>query len=78
MDTKNIVGKRKWIIFSFIFILFISTFSLWVFLNYLPPNTITGFGSDVNEIWIIDKKKKALHKKGNKEILADYILDAVS
>ena len=47
-------------------------------LDFVIANTISGFGSDVNEIWIIDKKKKAVHKKGKKEILADYILDAVS
>jgi len=46
-------------------------------LDYVVANTITGFTGDNNEIWIIDKKGKTVHKKGNKEELAEYILDSV-
>ena len=46
-------------------------------LDFVVANTISGFNKDENEIWIIDKKGKSTHKKGNKEKLADYILDAV-
>ena len=40
-------------------------------------NTIKGFKGDDNEIWIIDKKGKTVHKKGNKEELTEYILDSI-
>ena len=43
----------------------------------MVANTVSGFGSDSNEIWIFDSKGKAIHKKGTKDILADNILDAV-
>ena len=46
-------------------------------IDYVVANTITGFTGDDNEIWIIDKKGKTVHKKGNKEELAEYILDSV-
>jgi phosphopantothenoylcysteine decarboxylase/phosphopantothenate--cysteine ligase len=46
-------------------------------LDFVVANTISGFNKDENEIWIINKKGKSLHKKGNKEILADIILDTV-
>ena len=46
-------------------------------LDIVVANTITGFTSDDNEIWIINKKGKRFHKKGNKEILTDYILNFV-
>jgi phosphopantothenoylcysteine decarboxylase/phosphopantothenate--cysteine ligase len=46
-------------------------------LDFVVANTIYGFNKDENEIWIIDKKGKSVHKKGKKEKLADYILDTV-
>ena len=46
-------------------------------LDFVIANTISGFNKDENEIWIIDKKGKPLHKKGSKEILADLILETV-
>ena len=46
-------------------------------LNFVIANTISGFSKDENEIWIIDKKGKSNHRKGNKCELADYILDVV-
>jgi phosphopantothenoylcysteine decarboxylase/phosphopantothenate--cysteine ligase len=46
-------------------------------LDFVVANTISGFNKDENEIWIIDKKGKSVHKKGKKEQLADYILDTV-
>jgi phosphopantothenoylcysteine decarboxylase/phosphopantothenate--cysteine ligase len=46
-------------------------------LDYVIGNTISGFNKDENEIWIINKMGKTLYKKGNKEILADYILNTV-
>jgi len=46
-------------------------------LDFVVANTISGFDKDENEIWIIDKKGKTIHKKGKKEHLADYILDTV-
>jgi len=46
-------------------------------LDFVVANTISGFNKDENEIWIINKKGKSLHKKGSKEILADIILDTV-
>jgi len=46
-------------------------------IDYVVANTITGFARDDNDIWIIDKKGKSVYKKGNKEELAEYILDSV-
>ena len=46
-------------------------------LDFVVANTISGFSKDENEIWIIDKKGKCIHKKGRKEQLASYILDTV-
>ena len=46
-------------------------------LDFVVANTVSGFGSDSNEIWIFDLKGKVIHKKGTKDILADNILDAV-
>ena len=46
-------------------------------LDFVVANTISGFDRDDNEIWIIDKKGKSVHKKGKKEQLADQILDTV-
>ena len=46
-------------------------------LDFVVANTLSGFSKDENEIWIIDKKGKCIHKKGRKEQLASYILDTV-
>ena len=46
-------------------------------LDLVVANTVTGFGSDINEIWIVDKKKNTVRKKAEKEILADFILDSI-
>lgn len=46
-------------------------------LDFVVANTISGFNKDKNEIWIIDKKGKCIHKKGKKEQLTNQILDTV-
>jgi len=46
-------------------------------LDFVVANTTSGFDKDENEIWIIDKKGKSVHKKGIKDQLADYILDLI-
>lgn len=46
-------------------------------IDFVVANTISAFSSDDNEIWIIDKKGNSFYKKGNKEHLADYILDNI-
>ena len=46
-------------------------------LDFVVANTVSGFDKDENEIWIIDKRGKSIHKKGKKEQLADHILDTV-
>ncbi len=46
-------------------------------LDFVIANTISGFNSDKNEIWIINKKGAAIHKKERKEILTNHILDLV-
>jgi phosphopantothenoylcysteine decarboxylase/phosphopantothenate--cysteine ligase len=46
-------------------------------LDLVVANTISAFNRDNNEIWIINKKGNSIHKKGNKENLADHILDAL-
>jgi len=46
-------------------------------LDFVIANTISGFDKDENEIWIIDRKEKSFHKKGKKDILANYILDTI-
>jgi phosphopantothenoylcysteine decarboxylase/phosphopantothenate--cysteine ligase len=46
-------------------------------LDLVVGNTISAFNNDDNEIWIINKKGKSIHKKGKKEILSNYILDAL-
>ncbi len=46
-------------------------------LDYVVGNTLSGINKDENEIWIINKKGKSNHKKGNKVQLADYILDNI-
>jgi len=40
-------------------------------------NTVSGFGEDETEVWIIDKNGDSIYKKGKKEHLADHILDTV-
>lgn len=46
-------------------------------LDAVVANTISAFGTDENEILIIDKKRKSITKKGRKEKLAGYILDTI-
>ena len=46
-------------------------------LDYVIANTISAFGKDENDILIIDKKGKSIHKKGKKEELANYILNTI-
>jgi len=46
-------------------------------LDFVVANTVSGFYSVENEIWIIDKKGNNIYKKGKKEHLADHILDIV-
>ena len=46
-------------------------------LDYVVGNTISGFSGDVNEIWIFNQEAKVFHKKGDKNALANYILDIV-
>ena len=45
-------------------------------LDFVVGNTVTGFDSEENEIWIIDKKGNSVHKKEKKEHLTDIIIDA--
>jgi len=46
-------------------------------LDFVIANTISAFDNDQSEIWAINRDKKAIHKKGNKEIIADHILDII-
>jgi len=46
-------------------------------LDAVVANTISAFGTDENEILIINKKRKSITKKGRKEKLAGYILDTI-
>ena len=46
-------------------------------LDFVVANTVSGFNKEENEIWIIDKKRKTIHKKGKKEYLADHILNVL-
>jgi len=46
-------------------------------LDYVIGNTISGFNSKTNEIWIIDKKGKTISKKGSKDNLANDVLDII-
>jgi len=46
-------------------------------LDFVVANTLSGFKNDVNEILIINKKGKSIHKKAKKSELASYILDMV-
>jgi phosphopantothenoylcysteine decarboxylase/phosphopantothenate--cysteine ligase len=47
-------------------------------LDFVVANTISGLGSDENEILIVDKNNKSIWRRGKKEELAGYILDAVA
>ena len=44
-------------------------------LDYVIGNTISGFESEENEIWIFNKAGKSIYKKGKKENLTNTILD---
>ena len=44
-------------------------------LDLVVGNTTKGFKKDDNEIWIINKKGKTIHKKGKKENLTNIIID---
>lgn len=46
-------------------------------LDFVVANLIYGFDIDQNDIWIFDKSRKSIHKKGKKEELAHYILDLI-
>jgi len=46
-------------------------------LDFVIANTTKGFNSDENEIWIINKKGKTIHKKGKKEDLSNSIIDHI-
>jgi phosphopantothenoylcysteine decarboxylase / phosphopantothenate---cysteine ligase len=46
-------------------------------LDYVIGNTISGFESDENEIWIFDKTGKKVYKKGKKENLTNIVLDLI-
>jgi phosphopantothenoylcysteine decarboxylase/phosphopantothenate--cysteine ligase len=46
-------------------------------LDFVVANTVSAFYRDENEIWIVGKKRKTIHKKGNKEHLTDYILNVL-
>ncbi len=43
--------------------------------DFVVGNTIKGFSSDKNEIWIFDNKGEIYHKKADKQVLTDAILD---
>ncbi|MFW6122412.1 MAG: bifunctional phosphopantothenoylcysteine decarboxylase/phosphopantothenate--cysteine ligase CoaBC [Petrotogales bacterium] len=46
-------------------------------LDFVIANTISAFGRNENDIFIVNKKGKSIHKKGKKEELADYILSII-
>ncbi len=46
-------------------------------LDFVVANTVFGFNRDENEILIIDKNGKSIHKKDKKEQLANHILDII-
>ncbi|KYK30773.1 MAG: hypothetical protein AYK22_03115 [Thermoplasmatales archaeon SG8-52-3] len=46
-------------------------------LDFVVANKTSAFSKDESEIWIINKQEKSIHKKGNKSLLADYILDNI-
>ncbi len=46
-------------------------------LDYVIGNTISGFESKENEIWIFDKNGKTFYKKGKKDNLTNIILDLI-
>jgi len=47
-------------------------------LDFVVGNTISGFSSDENQIWIFNKSGKSVSKKGKKEELAQFILNRIS
>lgn len=47
-------------------------------LDFIIGNTLSGFSTDTNKIWIYDKKGKTNHKKDNKSNLAVFILKTIS
>ena len=47
-------------------------------LDFVVGNATSGFAGDDNEIWIVDKQNKCIHKKGKKEKLANNILDMIT
>jgi len=46
-------------------------------LDYVIGNTISGFESKENKIWIFDKNRKTFYKKGKKDNLSNIILDLI-
>jgi len=46
-------------------------------IDLVVANTTSGFEKDVNEIWVINRKRKVTHSSGTKDFLADIILDAI-
>jgi phosphopantothenoylcysteine decarboxylase/phosphopantothenate--cysteine ligase len=46
-------------------------------LDFVVANTLSGFKTDDNEIFIINKKGESIHKKAKKSKLANYILDMI-
>ena len=45
--------------------------------DMVVANTLSAFGADDSEIWIVGKDKKILHIKGNKRLLAEKIITSV-
>lgn len=46
--------------------------------DILVANTLSSFGADESEIWIIDKEQRVHHVKGRKEELAESILSTIT
>jgi phosphopantothenoylcysteine decarboxylase/phosphopantothenate--cysteine ligase len=46
-------------------------------LDLVVGNTLSGFSSDQNEIWVVDKNGHTFHEKGDKDYLADKILNII-
>jgi len=45
--------------------------------DMVVANTLSAFGTDDSEIWIVGKDRKILHIKGNKRLLAEKIITSV-
>ncbi|HDD56914.1 MAG TPA: hypothetical protein ENF43_00145 [Thermoplasmatales archaeon] len=45
--------------------------------DMVVANTLSAFGTDDSEIWIVSKDRKILHIKGNKRSLAEKIITSV-